>query len=102
MSTKTKQPKPVAWRHDNGPFARIAITHSQKVADHWVGLGWDVTPLYEAQPAPTIPNTVPKSVFDVIYEECEGFVECSADPQRIWDACRAAMLAAAPEGRSND
>ncbi|EMD6807865.1 hypothetical protein VRU30_001390 [Serratia marcescens] len=51
MSTKTKQPKPVAWRHDNGPFARIAITHSKKVADHWVGLGWDVTPLYEAQPA---------------------------------------------------
>ncbi|WP_337039882.1 hypothetical protein [Serratia marcescens] len=47
----------------------------------------------QTKPAPAIPKTVPKSVFDVIYAECEGFVECGADPQTIWDACRAAILA---------
>ncbi|CAI1743173.1 hypothetical protein OI978_13055 [Serratia nevei] len=51
------------------------------------------TKIKQPKLTPAIPKTVPKSVFDVIYAECEGFVECGADPQTIWDACRAAILA---------
>ncbi|MDQ1766074.1 Eaa protein [Enterobacter hormaechei] len=40
----------------------------------------------------TIPEDVPRPVFDVIYQECGGFVDSDANPQVIWDACRAAML----------
>lgn len=98
MSTKVKYPKPVAWRHDNGLFAGIAITRSKDVADRWLAQGWAITPLFEAPPAPIMPKTVPRSVFDVIYAECNGFVDCDADPQTIWDACCAAMLAAASGG----
>ncbi|CAI1527630.1 Uncharacterised protein [Serratia quinivorans] len=39
----------------------------------------------------SLPVIVPKSVYLVIYEQCEGFVEVSADPQVIWDACRTAL-----------
>lgn len=38
-----------------------------------------------------IPAKVPKSVYDVIYNECEGFVDIGADPQVIWDACILAL-----------
>lgn len=90
-----KTHKPVAWRHDNGPFAGMAITRSKDVADRWLEQGWAVTPLYEVPPAPTVPKTIPKSVYDVIYAECDGFIDCAVDPQKIWDACRSEMLAAA-------
>lgn len=46
----------------------------------------------EAQAVAAVPKTIPKSVYDVIYAECNGFVDCGADPQKIWNACRAAML----------
>lgn len=38
------------------------------------------------------PIKIPPAVFDLIYQECEGFVDCPANPQVIWEACRAAML----------
>ncbi|MGX6596724.1 hypothetical protein ACWM6M_11890 [Klebsiella quasivariicola] len=53
-----------------------------------------------AQPAPVVsvvPVKIPGSVYQVIYQECGGFVDCDANAQTIWDACRAAMLAAAPQ-----
>lgn len=54
------------------------------------------TPLYRhAQPAPVVPvvpEKTPDSVYQVIYQECGGFVDCDANAQTIWDACRAAML----------
>lgn len=45
MSHCTDQP--VAWRHDGGPFAGIAITRSENVAKGWISRGWKVTPLYQ-------------------------------------------------------
>ncbi|EIZ2434006.1 DUF551 domain-containing protein [Cronobacter sakazakii] len=44
--------EPVAWRHDDGPFASGALTRSKSVAESWIGNGWKVTPLYTAPPAP--------------------------------------------------
>lgn len=49
-----REAQPVAWRHDDGPFAGIAITRAKSVADSWMAKGWTVTPLYTAPPAPEI------------------------------------------------
>ncbi|WP_174775728.1 hypothetical protein [Cronobacter sakazakii] len=46
--------EPVAWRHDDGPFASGALTRSKSVAESWIANGWKVTPLYTAPPAPKI------------------------------------------------
>lgn len=46
----------------------------------------------EANNKPVLPEIIPRSVFYLIYEQCGGFVECAADPQAIWDACRDVML----------
>jgi hypothetical protein len=48
----SREAQPVAWRHDDGPFAGIAITRAKSVADSWIAKGWTVTPLYTAPPAP--------------------------------------------------
>jgi len=40
----------------------------------------------------TAPDIVPRPVYNVIYEQCGGFVECEADAQVIWTACRSAIL----------
>lgn len=31
-------------------------------------------------------------VYQVIYDQCGGFVECDANAQVIWEACRDAIL----------
>ena len=45
-----------------------------------------------ASPELTIPREIPASVYKVLYDECDGFVGCPAEPQNIWDACRAEIL----------
>lgn len=51
-----------------------------------------------ARPAPAddlaelVPVAIPKNVFNVIYDECGGFVETNANAQHIWEYCRAAIL----------
>lgn len=40
--------EPVAWRHDDGPFAKMAMTRSANVAQSWINNGWKVTPLVES------------------------------------------------------
>lgn len=49
---------------------------------------------HHAQPVPewVLPEIIPRSVFNVIYQQCGGFVDCEADPQAIWKACRDVML----------
>jgi len=54
--------QPVAWRHDNGPFAGMAITRAKSVADSWIAKGWTVTPLYTAPPAPAVVK-LPRAFF---------------------------------------
>lgn len=50
------------------------------------------------RPAPAInlaelvPDEIPKNVYQVIYQECGGFVDSNANAKTIWKACRAAIL----------
>ncbi|HDY6707827.1 DUF551 domain-containing protein [Klebsiella pneumoniae] len=65
----------------------------------------DVLLYRHAQPAPVVPVVpvkIPGSVYQVIYQECGGFVDCDANAQTIWSACRAAMLAAATQSPGSD
>lgn len=39
-----------------------------------------------------VAEKIPDSVYQVIYQECGGFVDCDANAQTIWNACSAAML----------
>ncbi|WP_249921540.1 hypothetical protein [Serratia plymuthica] len=48
----SRESQPVAWRHDNGPFAGAAITRAKSVADSWIAKGWTVTPLFTAPAVP--------------------------------------------------
>ncbi|MGP3145147.1 valyl-tRNA synthetase [Serratia bockelmannii] len=51
-----REAQPVAWRHDDGPFAGMVITRSKSVADSWMANGWAVTPLFPAPPVPAVPD----------------------------------------------
>ncbi|WP_273974025.1 Lar family restriction alleviation protein [Serratia ureilytica] len=93
----------VAWRHDNGPFAGMALTRSKNVADSWIANGWNVTPLYTAQPALTLPDgfklvpTVPTPEMIAAAMNCDD-VTFNADETFCvnFDSIYRAMLKAAP------
>lgn len=36
-----------------------------------------------------VPEKIPDDAYQVIYDECDGFVECGASAQVIWQSCRA-------------
>ena len=42
--------------------------------------------------SPVVPEKIPDSVYQVIYQECGGFVDSDANAQTIWNACRQAIL----------
>ncbi|EOC1091602.1 hypothetical protein ACMSW4_001829 [Cronobacter sakazakii] len=73
--------EPVAWRHDDGPFASGALTRSKSVAENWIANGWKVTPLYAEPPEPVVP-----AAYEINAD--------ATDYHRGWNACRVAMLAA--------
>lgn len=62
--------EPVAWRHDDGPFAKIAMTRSANVAQNWINNGWKVTPLVES----SIDNTAQQ------YEALAGWQMVPIEP----------------------
>lgn len=110
-----REAQTVAWRHDDGPFAGIAITRAKSVADSWIAKGWTVTPLYTAPPAPAvqdgwIPCSEQTPVADGAYWCWFGKEKPSVIQQRvcIWNDrnhewCDSAVthwmpLPAAPEG----
>ncbi|HIE5059741.1 TPA: DUF551 domain-containing protein [Serratia marcescens] len=82
-----REAQPVAWRHDDGPFAGIAITRAKSVADSWIAKGWTVTPLYTAPPAPAVPESIITAPIEAM--------RCGPAASYVlgWNACRAAMLA---------
>lgn len=45
--------EPVAWRHNNGPFGKIA-TCSENAAKSWKSEGFDISPLYTIPPVPAV------------------------------------------------
>ena len=84
--------EPVAWRHDDGPFA---VTRFKSVAETWAAKGWKITPLYTAPPAPV----VPVETFEEWSRRCEiQLTLCRPEFREVaeitWNACCAAMLAA--------
>lgn len=97
-----REAQPVAWRHDDGPFAGIAITRAKSVADSWIAKGWAVTPLYTATPAPAVPDgfklvpTVPNPEMIAAAMNCDD-VTFNADETFCvnFGNIYAAMLAAA-------
>lgn len=70
----------------------ISAATGCKVDWHYVGGRVHIKALYGVPPAPVVPEIIPRALFDVIYQECDGFVDSGASPQVIWNACRAAML----------
>ncbi len=83
--------EPVAWMSKGGTVLNGMRQSAHDFAHYNI-------PLYRhAQPAPLVPEEIPGSVYEVIYQECGGFVDCDANAQTIWNACRSAMLAAAPQ-----
>ncbi|MDP8798277.1 hypothetical protein QZQ15_09760 [Serratia marcescens] len=87
-----REAQPVAWRHDNGPFAGMAITRAKSVADSWIAKGWTVTPLYTAPPAPAVPGEMAGSL-ESIANKYQTTIEQAQFIVVGWNACRAAMLA---------
>ncbi|HGM4764625.1 TPA: hypothetical protein ACKQDC_000138 [Serratia marcescens] len=65
-----REAQPVAWRHDDGPFAGIAITRAKSVADSWKLRAGRVTPLYTAPPAPAVPDNLAAAVNRLL--DCDG------------------------------
>lgn len=59
------------------------------------------TKLYlHAQPAPVVPEDIPDSVYEILFQACGGNAWMYSDA--LWNACRAAMLAAAPQEVKDD
>ncbi|CUW11389.1 Uncharacterised protein [Serratia grimesii] len=56
----------------------------------------DDTAIYTASPAPAVPKDIPESVYSILSSACGDSACLVAD--ELWNACRAAMLATAPEG----
>ncbi|EOI3450887.1 hypothetical protein ACMSWQ_000746 [Cronobacter sakazakii] len=86
--------EPVAWRHDDGPFALGVLTRSKSVAENWAAKGWKITPLYTAPPVPV----VPVETFEEWSRRCEiQLTLCRPEFREVaeitWNACCAAMLA---------
>ncbi len=90
-----REAQPVAWRHDDGPFAGIAITRAKSVADSWIAKGWTATPLYTAPPAPAVPDGWKLVPIDATRAMIDAAQRVEEDG---YDAMHKAMLAAAPEG----
>ncbi|MFW0990390.1 DUF551 domain-containing protein [Cronobacter sakazakii] len=82
--------EPVAWRHDDGPFALGVLTRSKSVAENWAAKGWKITPLYTAPPAPVVPTF--DEWMEIRGNKPLGWVKDAM--RESYDACRAAMLAA--------
>lgn len=77
--------EPVAWRHDNGPFGKVA-TCSIKAADSWRDIGFSVTPLYTAPSVPALkmPDELPENIpFAVHRIEAKTWNRCLAEVKRM-------------------
>lgn len=101
---KHREALPAAWRHDNGPFAGMALTRSKSVADSWMAKGWVVTPLYTAPLTPAVPDgfklvpTVPTPEMIAAAMNCDDVTFINLEDFCVnFGNIYAAMLAAAPE-----
>lgn len=67
-----------------------------KLFYHGEGLPVDTRLFTSAAPAAVpvdlVPTAIPKDVYKVIYDECGGFVDTTANAQHIWAYCRMTIL----------
>ena len=98
--------RPVAWEmrfwnsgHNMwGDWERItAELHAEMSVQHATDNDYEFRVLYDAPPAPAVPEKCPDRVRFLMNMHTDDLFG-DADAQEIWNACRAAMLAAAPEG----
>lgn len=108
MALATMDSEPVAWRvsftqigHESNNFTKTYWDEAEK--DRWVKLhkinGYKVLvePLYRhAQPAPVVPEEMPKGLAGQIVSLLAHNIGDKFLAQKIWNACRAAMLQASP------
>jgi|GEM_PF-5043555 len=98
-----REAQPVAWTNQrslNTKCKIVAFTDDMSALDYGVTHGWkDIVELYTAPPAPAVPDEYE------ILKQAGGVqiaVKDSVTKNHLyglgWNACRAAMLAAAPEG----
>lgn len=88
--------EPVAWTWH---YREQWYVTSDKRRAAFVAKDGDVAvlPLYRyAQPAPVVPEKCPAEIRDLIDSHSDALFN-DDDAQEIWNACRAAMLAAAPQ-----
>ncbi|MEB7740970.1 hypothetical protein NGB58_17180 [Escherichia coli] len=52
--------EPIAWLYSDNGLGVPAITRNKNIADSWLSNGWHVQPLYTAQPAPVVPDKLPR------------------------------------------
>ncbi|MDU4128676.1 hypothetical protein [Pantoea sp.] len=84
--------EPVAIVARQDPVLLWEWTKLGKRSDTPDGMYLYARPAPAADLAALVPVTIPKNVFNVIYDECGGFVETTANAQHIWEYCRAAIL----------
>ncbi|CAH3573502.1 TPA: valyl-tRNA synthetase [Klebsiella pneumoniae] len=99
MALAAMDSEPVAWMHNNNDIGIPAITTSQKIGQHWMAELKDVKLLYlHAQTAPVVP-VVPEewTIADAVKFCKETGRQDAGAAMDAWNACRAAMLAAAPQ-----
>ncbi len=71
-----------------------------------VFLAWSAMPraalksILHAQPAPVVPEDIPDCVYEILCQACGGNAWMYSDA--LWNACRAAMLAAAPQSPGSE
>lgn len=82
-------------RPDGNKFALVFSSAAHKLPD-------DVYFLYRhAQPAPVVPEKCPAEIRDLIDSHSDALFN-DDDAQEIWNACRAAMLAPAPQSPGSE
>ncbi|TYD05489.1 hypothetical protein NHG68_15495 [Enterobacter sp. Z1] len=81
----------VAWRCGS------TVTVNKPVADDWKRRGFAFHPLYAAPPAPVVPEEMPKGLAGQIISLLAHNIGDKFLAQKIWNACRAAMLQGADQ-----
>lgn len=92
-----REAQPVAWRYRyrRGPHKGKWI-YVDNESECTTRPFHEKQELFTAPPAPAVPNEMPDAPYAVLSKACGDNACLFAD--ELWNACRAAMLAAAPEG----
>lgn len=97
--SKTDKAEPVAWDYEwasyitcEGPqdFKRVI---EREAPPKWAieeGQARNIIPLYIAPPTPLVPDDIPDSVYEILYQACGG--KAWMYGEALWKACRAAMF----------